>query len=163
MESHILEKTMNEQNSTESKDTQLQRASNDGKILPKRQQNRSQRRTRKIVTLVRQPQFHLNEFVWAHVRGFPYWPGVIEEVDSKGKYNIHFFGDYTRAKLGRNSIIQFYEGFEQHSYDKNGNAKLQKAINEARVLLLTNEKIDECLVCRIPKMQKDFLESRPKQ
>lgn len=115
-----------------------------------------QQNTRKILSLVRQPQFKINEFVWAHVRGFAYWPGVIEEIEPKDKFTIHFFGDYTRATVGRNAISHFLEGFEQYSNNKN--RKLQKAVKEARILLLDKETIDECLVCKLLVLRKEIIE-----
>lgn len=45
--------------------------------------------------------FRQHDLVWAHVRGFAYWPGVIEEELTNGKYRIHFFGDYSRADITR--------------------------------------------------------------
>lgn len=97
-----------------------------------------------------QQSFRVNDLVWAYVRGFPYWPGVIEGITLKGKYTVHFFGDYTRSDIGRRNVISFYEGFEQYS-NNFGNVKLQRAINKARILLLS-EVNDECFVCKIPKV-----------
>lgn len=113
---------------------------------------------RSVQCLVRLPSFEIHEFVWAYVRGFAYWPGVIEKITSKGKYLVHFFGDYTRAEIGRNRIAHFYEGFEQYS-GHNGNFKLQKAIKEARIFLMTERTFNECMVCKIPKSKATFLQN----
>lgn len=78
------------------------------------------------------PSFHIHELVWGYVRGYPSWPGVIECLTPKGKYLVHFFGDYTRAELGRSCITNFFEGFNQYTSNF-GNARLQRAINEARI------------------------------
>lgn len=51
------------------------------------------------------------EVVWAHVKGFPNWPGIIEEETPKGKYKIHFFGDYSTSDVGKNKIMHLLEGF----------------------------------------------------
>lgn len=104
-----------------------------------------------------QPSFHVNELVWAKMRGFPYWPGVIENVTSKGQYNVHFFGDYTRSHISRNNIVHFLDGFEQYS-SHTGNAKLLKAIKEARIFLLSEGALNECLVCKIPKIKAIYRE-----
>lgn len=110
---------------------------------------------RSVQCLVRLPSFRIYEFVWAYVRGFAYWPGVIESETKKGKYVVHFFGDYTRAEVGRNRIAHFFEGFEQYS-GHNGNHKLEKAINEARIFLVSERTIDECMVCQIPIMKAAY-------
>lgn len=74
---------------------------------------------------------------------------------------IHFFGDYTRGEIGKSCVTHFYEGFEQYS-DNFGNIKLQKAINEARIFLLSDRTIDECLVCKIPQLKQMFREKEDK-
>lgn len=121
-----------------------------------RTHKRTQRLTRTFTSLVRQPQFHIFELVWAHVKGFPYWPGVIEKVTPRGQFTIHFFGDYTRSNVGRNAVCHFYEGFEQYA-SHDGNKKLPRAIREARIMLLGDEDVNECLVCRIEKIKMQVL------
>lgn len=116
-------------------------------------------RKRIVQCLVRLPSFEINEIVWAYVRGFAYWPGVLESMTKKGKYVVHFFGDYTRAEVGRNRIAHFLEGFEQYS-GHNGNAKLEKAIQEARIFLVTERTFDECMVCKIPRMKSTIHKSK---
>lgn len=39
--------------------------------------------------------FHLEELVWAKVKGFPWWPGYISRLDSYNKYEIVFLGDFS--------------------------------------------------------------------
>lgn len=60
------------------------------------------------------PCFHVNELIWAYVRGYPSWPGVIESITARGKFLIHFFGDYSRAEVTKSCITNFYEGFKQY-------------------------------------------------
>lgn len=109
--------------------------------------------------LVRLPTLNINEFVWAYVRGYAYWPGVIESVNSKGKHVIHFFGDYSRAEVGRNRIVHFFEGFEQYS-GHNGNHKLEKAIKEARIFLVSERTFNDCKVCALLTMKADVLKNK---
>lgn len=115
-------------------------------------QKRTRRKTRTIQSLVRQPQFYKFELVWAYVKGYPYWPGVIEEETARGQFVVHFFGDYTRSNVSRNSVRHFFEGFEEYS-SHDTNKKLPKAIQEARIMLLGNDDVDECLVCKIEKVK----------
>lgn len=43
-------------------------------------------------------QFKINDFVWAKVDGYPWWPGFVLSINNK-KYEIMFFDDFTRAYL----------------------------------------------------------------
>jgi PWWP domain. len=46
--------------------------------------------------------FELDQVVWAKLKGFPWWPGVIREIirneKDKGKkeYMVFFLGEFTR-------------------------------------------------------------------
>lgn len=111
------------------------------------------KKRRTIQLNVLQPNFHINELVWAHVRGYPFWPGVIEKITPKGKYLVHFFGDYSRSELGKSRITNFYEGFNRYSTNF-GNIKLKKAVEEARIFLISNIQPNACMVCMIPMIKK---------
>lgn len=68
---------------------------------------------------------------------------------------IHFFGDYTRAEVVKNRIADFFDGFEQYS-GHNGNKKLERAIKEARIFLIGERILDECMVCKIPELKAKY-------
>lgn len=133
-------------------------------VLPKR--NNARRSKIRFPELAKRtpnalmPMIHKNELVWAYIKGFPAWPGVVEEVLA-GRYSIHFFGDYTRATVTRRNIMNYYEGFEKFSSNF-GNIKLHRAIEEAKYFLLGNDAADECWVCRITKMKEQFATSTGK-
>ena len=85
--------------------------------------------------------FKKGDIVWAKVRGFPWWPGVIRHILSKNNKNdsseekiflIDFIGDESHVKLPLNKI----EIFEEKSckYSLNKNKKLQNAIEKAKRL-----------------------------
>lgn len=59
---------------------------------------------------------------------------------------IHFFGDYTRAEVGKNRIVDFFEGFEQYSGYK-GNQKRE---------VIGEQILDECMVCKIPELKAKY-------
>lgn len=42
--------------------------------------------------------FQIDEIVWAKVRGYPWWPGIIVSInkDIKELYTINFIGDNTQ-------------------------------------------------------------------
>ena len=48
-----------------------------------------------IIILTMDQNFHLEELVWAKVKGFPWWPGYISRLDSYNKYEIVFLGDFS--------------------------------------------------------------------
>lgn len=47
------------------------------------------------------PNLYRYRLVWAHMKGFPFWPGVVEDMLPNGKYLIHFFGDYSYGHVTR--------------------------------------------------------------
>ena len=64
-------------------------------------------------------------------------------------YKVHFFGDYTRATVGRAKITNFYKGFSlfRHTFDE---PKLNKAIKEASICLMSAQQSPPfCFVCSI--------------
>lgn len=42
------------------------------------------------------PALHQYEFVWTKIKGYSNWPGIIQREIPKGKFTIHFFGDYMK-------------------------------------------------------------------
>lgn len=101
------------------------------------------------------PAIHLNELVWAYVRGSPYWPGVVEEMLPNGKYSIHFFGDYTKFPVSRHNIITYFDGFNQFSCNF-GNMKLHKAVEEAKIFLFDAFNPQQCYVCKMTALKKSM-------
>lgn len=61
-------------------------------------------------TLCLKPALIKFELIWAHIKGYSNWPGIIEEETPKGKYRIHFFGDYSTSDISRNKITHLMEG-----------------------------------------------------
>lgn len=76
------------------------------------------------------------------------WPGIIEEETPKGKYKIHFFGDYTTSDVSRNKITHVMEGFVHFSRMKKPTALLQKAITEAQICIF-DENRTRCPICDV--------------
>lgn len=89
--------------------------------------------------------------IWGYVRGSSYWPGVIEGETPKGKYNIHFFGDYTNYDLPKSKIMHIMEGFNRMSTERNGN--LNKAILEAKMFVFDQNR-QTCAICEMLKLKK---------
>jgi hypothetical protein len=73
-------------------------------------------------------KFRKGEVVWAKVRGFPWWPGVIRNISQrigKGENNeremkimVNFVGDNSHADLPLNKIEKFTSKFEEYSNTK---------------------------------------------
>lgn len=83
--------------------------------------------------------FKKGDIVWAKVRGFPWWPGVIRHVSIKNNKNesyeekiflIDFIGDDSHVKLPLNKIEIFDE--KSCKYSLNKNKRLQNAIEKAK-------------------------------
>lgn len=92
------------------------------------------------------PSLRPYEMVWAHIKGYPFWPGIIEEETPKGRYKIHFFGDYTSCDVTKNKIMHMMEGFNKFSTVEVRNISLNKAINEAKYFVLEPNR-ETCPIC----------------
>lgn len=106
------------------------------KVIPKHQ-----------LALLTPPDLSMYAICWIKVRGYKDWPGVIENFKN-GKYDIHFFGDYTTARVNKSQITNFYEGFNlfNSTFD---DILLQKAIQEACICLMGASSPSVCYVCSI--------------
>lgn len=102
------------------------------------------------------PTFHPFELVWAYVKGYPKWPGVIEGMRPDGKYTIHFFGDYTRSYVTKKNIFHYFEGFSEFG-NTFGNVRLGKAVQEAQIFLHENQNDSKaCFVCKVLEFKKMY-------
>jgi hypothetical protein len=45
--------------------------------------------------------------IWAKVDGYPWWPGFIKSISSKGKVEVMFFDDFTRAYVKPDKLIDY--------------------------------------------------------
>lgn len=55
----------------------------------------------------REREFETEQIVWAKVDGYPWWPGFIKSFHSKGKIEVMFFDDFTRAFVRPDKVIDF--------------------------------------------------------
>lgn len=117
------------------------------------EQRTGRRRTQKKSLLIcLLPSLRKFELMWAHVKGYSLWPGIIEEETKKGRYRIHFFGDYTRCDVTKSKIIHMMEGFNKFSSIDIRNPLLNKAISEAKFFVF-NDKSKSCPICDILLMK----------
>lgn len=93
------------------------------------------------------------EIVWAHVRGYPLWPGVIQEETPKGKYKIHFFGDYSTSELTKNKIKPYLDGYKQFMTIKPSQL-LVKAVEESKMFLFEENRPTSCYICQMFEMKR---------
>lgn len=113
----------------------------------------------KIASNTLMPILHQHELVWAYIKGYPSWPGVIEEFLANGKILIHFFGDYSRGEVTRRCIMNYFEGFNRFSCNF-GNIKLRKAVEEAKYFLFGHQNPNECYVCKVLDFKRQYLHEK---
>ena len=53
--------------------------------------------------------FEVDQIVWAKVDGYPWWPGFIKSFSSKGKIEVMFFDDFTRAYVKEDKLLDFWD------------------------------------------------------
>lgn len=79
-------------------------------------------------------EFKPRELVWAKIQGYPWWPGIInnidEEADENSKFMVNFFGDTTYSYLDISKIAKFQDKFIDYSIGE-GDRKLKSAIQLA--------------------------------
>jgi hypothetical protein len=70
-------------------------------------------------------KFKKGEVVWAKVRGFPWWPGVVKtmlrsisKTHDESKVVVNFIGDNSHANLPLNKVEKFMPKFEEYSITK---------------------------------------------
>jgi hypothetical protein len=74
-------------------------------------------------------KFQKGEVIWAKVRGFPWWPGLVKKIitrvnrndisDKENKIIVNFIGDNSHAELPTNKIDKFAIKFDEYSKTKN--------------------------------------------
>lgn len=52
-------------------------------------------------------RFEIDQLVWAKVDGYPWWPGFIKSMGSKGKAEVMFFDDFTRAFVKTDKLMDY--------------------------------------------------------
>lgn len=116
-------------------------------VKSKKPQPKAVRSRKSQLSLAMPPDLSQYAICWVKIRGYKNWPGVIEDCKN-GLYTIHFFGDYTIAKVHKTKITNFYEGFSlfQHTFDA---PALHKAVQEACIGLMSDASPSKCLVCDI--------------
>jgi len=88
--------------------------------------------------------FKKGDLVWAKIRGFPWWPGIVqtskvklgsnkEESSKEIRVLVNFLGDNTHAEIPLQKIENFVKKYEVFSKTKK--KSLQKAITIANKLL----------------------------
>jgi hypothetical protein len=82
-------------------------------------------------------KFKKGEVVWAKVRGFPWWPGIVKstfhhisKTQDETKIIVNFIGDNSHANLPFNKVEKFIQKLDEFSNVKNKN--LLNSINIAK-------------------------------
>lgn len=107
---------------------------------------------KKNLTITPQIQIEQYKIYWVKIRGYCMWPSMVERQTDLNRYTVHFFGDYTRSTVNRNSFLyNFVDGFVLYETIKSNNVKLYKAVAETSMYyaqaVRSNCKIDSCAVC----------------
>lgn len=119
---------------------------------------RGHKMTTSIVAL--RPSLTKHEMIWANVRGFSMWPGIIEDVLPNGKYNIHFFGDYTFSEVTKAKITHFLEGFTLYSKLNNRTKGLHKAVCESQLFLFEKQHSSSCFICKMLQIKHSMRQNQ---
>lgn len=96
---------------------------------------------------------------WVKLRGYCMWPAIVEGVTGANRFVVHFFGDYTRSTVYRNSLLyNFADGFVMFNNEQNAskNLKLCKSVNEASMFyarFVQSQPKLSCCIC-------DFLKNK---
>ncbi len=58
------------------------------------------------------------DVVWAKVKGFPWWPGVVVKVTRGGDVIVNFIGDESHAELPMSKVCKFMSHYDEFSDTK---------------------------------------------
>lgn len=130
-----------------------------------KQRRRPRTQTKKVAStaLMMKPSLRKFELIWAHIRGYRNWPGIIERETEDGRYEIHFFGDYSMAIVRKSQIMHLLEGFNDYYADKAPTALLVKAITEAEMFILDQNHRQECPICKMFEIKNTLAENLSKK
>lgn len=91
-------------------------------------------------------KFKKGEVVWAKVRGFPWWPGVVrnmtirsgkvqenEDFEKETKVLVNFIGDNSHSELPLNKVEKFDSKFDEFSKAKQ--RSLQNSVKLAKKII----------------------------
>ena len=92
----------------------------------------------------RKSLYKKGDLVWAKIRGYPWWPGIVQtskvklgttkdENNKEIKVLVNFLGDNTHAEIPLPKIENYEKKYEE--YSKTKKKTLQKAISIANKLL----------------------------
>jgi len=80
------------------------------------------------------------EVVWAKIKGFPWWPGVVAKVieqkdnpDNLQEILVNFIGENSHARLPLDKVAKFHQNFSE--YSKMKKKKLLESIEIARKII----------------------------
>jgi hypothetical protein len=97
-------------------------------------------------------KFKKGEVVWAKVRGFPWWPGVVKttlnrlsKTQDEIKIVINFIGDNSHANLPPCKVEKFMPKFEEYANVKHKN--LLNSISIAKKIYSGEISYDKHLQC----------------
>jgi len=99
--------------------------------------------------------FEPGDIVWAKVKGYPWWPGIVSKVDSQPPtptvYEVTFIGDNSQyalltasAKLPHDKLADFSLLFKKHYNSKD--KKLMDAVKTTQQILLGNTTLEGSLL-----------------
>lgn len=58
-----------------------------------------------------QPNYVVAEVVWAKIRGYPWWPAIVSQVQDDDlddiQFKVNFFGDTTHSFLDESKMVKF--------------------------------------------------------
>lgn len=107
----------------------------------------------KILELVECMTLEQYQLYWVKIKGFKVWPGVFESKNGTSQFNFHFFGDYSKcSKVNRSNILaNFSDGFVKFEKIYKSDAKLTKAVKEASLFAIAQNKsryaLKSCCIC----------------
>ena len=70
--------------------------------------------------------FNVGEVVWAKIRGYPWWPGLIrgiEDDNKEKKFIVQFIGDNTFSNIPKKQLAKFEKEYDIHSNTKKKDLK----------------------------------------
>lgn len=81
------------------------------------------------------PEYSIKDIVWCRIKGSCHWPARVERITStlNGNlmYEVFWYNDYRRSKVGRLQIFKFLENFERFAVKFNDVVGLKTAAFEA--------------------------------
>lgn len=111
-------------------------------------------------------KFKVGDRVFAKIRGHPYWPALIQNVESKHKlpkYSVLFYGTKETASVKELDICLYLENKTRFGVSKVKNKKFENAMKEMDTSFNRSPKLNQHLLTSVNNISLSTNDTTPSE